>query len=461
MKYSFLFIFLISLPVLLFSNFANPSGFLIGLESLPGLDTKSYLVAWIAGNAFYYGAMFFLLLYGWLIYSFSQHKSFRYYLYFHTVAVLLLLDMDGWLQKFIWSDSPSLSSLTTPLGIALSMFLMTLFTRRLLATKEISKPLDRVLILFSILNIGSMLIIPFASGNMSILSIAALAFVTSFFLLLSTLYILFSGKNLSKKSHLLVWSALLIAIEIEYLRSAGILPANLFTLLILKATLFLELLIISTSVLLHRCYRLKKEGENIEAYKKLSEDKHSKNEREKQQLQQRHDLLNKLAGIDGLTGIYNRREFFNISESKIYGAKNTMTPYALMMLDLDHFKNVNDTYGHDAGDLVLKEVTKAISEHKRPDDIFGRIGGEEFAIFMPGISAEEAEALADKLCHLVGELKIETETHSIPITVSIGVTSDMSHKSTLSELMKSSDIALYEAKEKGRDCVVTVEALSR
>ncbi len=254
---------------------------------------------------------------------------------------------------------------------------------------------------------------------------------------------------------------LLIAIIIEYLRYTGILPSNLFTLLVLKITLFLELVIVSLSLLSYRITHLEKEQAIIQTHLKKSESQLQKKDLDQERLQHRHDLLNKLAGVDSLTGLYNRREFFNISESLIFGAKNTMSPYALMMLDLDHFKKVNDTYGHDAGDTVLKEVTKAINEHKRSDDIFGRIGGEEFAIFLPKTNAKEAELLANELCLVVEKLIVQSESQSIPITVSIGVTADLNYESTLSELMKSSDIALYEAKEKGRNCVVVVDSLPR
>lgn len=440
----------------------NPSlSLLVDLESLSQPNTKSSLIAWISGNAFYYGAMFLLLLCGWFFYSLVRHKSFRYYLYFHFSFVLLLFDIDGWLQKIVLSNTLLHDTLAIPLGIAFTMFLMILFTRRLLATEQISKPFDRLLIAFGILNILSMLLVSFASYEVALFGIATLAFVSSILLLLGTLYMLLSGKSLSQQSHLLIWSLLLAAIGAEYLREVGILPSNLFTLLLLKATLLLELLIISASILLHRFSYLEKEEKNIDAYKKESDNKLSKNERDKQRLQQKHDLLNKLSGTDSLTGLYNRREFFNLSESLIFGAKNTMSSYSLMMLDLDHFKNINDTYGHDVGDIVLKEVTKAIDEHKRSDDIFGRIGGEEFAIFMPNTDAKEAEILADEICTLVGKLKIETETQPISITVSIGVTSDINYKSTLSELMKSSDIALYEAKGTGRNCVVAVDVLPR
>ena len=435
--------------------------FLINLESFFSQQTRSCLISWITVNSFFYGAMFLLLIYGWLIHTLFRHTSFRYYLYFHLIFTLLLLDADGWLQNIFWAGNASFSTFTIPFGIAFLMFLMILFTRRLLLTRQLSSLLDHSLVLLALLNLAAVIITVFVSDKIFLMAVAALAFATSLILLLITLYVLVSGKRSGQKSHLILWSMLLIAMGIEYFRAIGILPSNFFTLFILKASLFLEMLIISTSILLLRFSHLEKEEEKIEVVKQKSEHELLKHKRNSQRMQKKHDLLNKLAGVDSLTGLYNRREFFNMSESLLHRTKNSMMPYSLMMLDLDHFKNINDTYGHSAGDMVLVEVTKAISAHKRPNDIFGRIGGEEFAIFMPETDAKEAEALADELCMLVEKIKIETEMQSISVTVSIGVTSDNNSKSTLSELMRSSDIALYEAKDKGRNCVVSVKFLSQ
>jgi len=210
-----------------------------------------------------------------------------------------------------------------------------------------------------------------------------------------------------------------------------------------------------------RYTQLEKEIREVKKSAKENEKKLSQLNFDEKRLQHKHDLLNKLAGTDALTGLYNRREYFNICESLIFRAKNEFAPYAMMMLDLDHFKSVNDTYGHDIGDLVLKSVTKAITEAKREDDIFGRIGGEEFAFFMPNTTSKEAEEIANSFCKLVSRLQIDTGKEIIKVTVSIGLASDANRQFTLSELMKSSDIALYQAKENGRNRVVSVEGMPR
>ena len=444
----------------LFYRIKNPPlSLLIELESLSSPDTSSHLIAWISGNTFYYGVVFILIFYGWFFYSLIQHTSLQYYLYFHIVFVFLLFSIDGWMEKIIWPNILPIRPYVIALGIGLSVLLLTRFTRRLLATEEVAKILDSVLSVLGILNLILVPFIIFFFQDAALLYIATFAFVTSMFLLVSLLYILLSGKRLGQKSHLLLWSMLLAMIGVDYLRHIGILPTNIITLSALKVILIIELPIISTAILRNRLTYLEREGELIEAYKEESRGKLSQNKRDKRRLQQKHDLLNKLAGVDSLTGLYNRREFFNISESLIFKSKTSFDPYALMMLDIDHFKNVNDTYGHDIGDIVLKGVTQAANEQKRPNDVFGRIGGEEFAIFMPQIVAKDAEILANKICKSISQLVIKGDRESITVTISIGVTSDANRDLTLSELMKSSDDALYEAKDTGRNRVVAREAL--
>lgn len=446
----------------IFYRLQNPSlSLLINLDSLIGSETQSYLLAWISGNAFYYG-MILLLLFYTIFFSFIfNHKSFRYYLYFHIALIILLLDTDGWLQKIIWLDYPSLSSTTTPIEMVITTSFMILFSRKLLSTKHSLKVLDTILILFNAIIISSLLLFFFMPIEFTMQVILMLSLVITSIIFIAVLYMFVARKTKSQTYYLIAWMSLLIAMVIEYLRYMGYIPSNIVTILLLKIVLFFELLIVSTMTISQRFSYLEAEQKNIKDLARENAHALSQKKFDTKNLQKKHDLLNKLAGTDSLTGLVNRREFFNTSESLIFRSKNNFTPYALMMLDLDHFKNVNDTYGHDIGDVVLKDVTHAINNQTRPDDVFGRIGGEEFAIYMPDITSEEAEAIANKFCKIVRELVIDAGVETITVTMSVGLVTDSNREFTLSELMKSSDVALYEAKKTGRDRVVTVEGLPR
>lgn len=445
-----------------FYHIENPSiSLLIDLEELSSKKSDINLIGWISINAFYYGVMLSLLIYVIFFSYIFGHKSFLYYSYVHIALMLFLLDADGWLQMVFWSDYPLLSAVTIPITMLFSISFITIFTRMLLSVKDISKKLDGILILLIFVNIVSSVLIFFVSPEAANSSILYTTFISLIFLIYTTLYALFTNQYSSQKYFAVLWALLLVSLFIEYLRYLDYIPSNILTSFIFKIVIFFELIYISMATISQRYSQLEIEIEEVKESARENEKRLSQIDFDDKRLQKKHDLLNKLAGTDGLTGLYNRREYFNICESLIFRAKNEFAPYALMMLDLDHFKNVNDTYGHDVGDLVLKSVTKAVSEAKRDDDVFGRIGGEEFAFFMPNTTADEAEKLANSFCQLVSKLIIDTGKESIQVTVSIGLVSDSNRQFTLSELMKSSDVALYEAKDSGRNRVVAVEGIPR
>lgn len=122
------------------------------------------------------------------------------------------------------------------------------------------------------------------------------------------------------------------------------------------------------------------------------------------------------------------------------------------MVDIDHFKEVNDTYGHAAGDLVLKGVSEIFIHGLRDVDIAARIGGEEFAVLMPNTDVAGAMIVAERLRHNIEMLNFEHEDRNIKITISLGVT-ECGGKSSIDEMLKRADKALYDAKNAGRNCV--------
>ncbi|QSZ42780.1 PAS domain S-box protein [Sulfurimonas aquatica] len=159
--------------------------------------------------------------------------------------------------------------------------------------------------------------------------------------------------------------------------------------------------------------------------------------------------LKTLATRDTLTGIYNRHKINEEIDIEIANYKRYARAFALLMIDVDHFKKVNDTYGHDKGDYVLKEITEIISRSIRITDKFGRWGGEEFVVLLPEITKEGAIKIATKLKELIANHIFKDVGKQ---TVSIGV-SEFHANDSKDELIKRADDALYEAKDGGRDCV--------
>jgi len=169
------------------------------------------------------------------------------------------------------------------------------------------------------------------------------------------------------------------------------------------------------------------------------------------ELQQAHAFAHNLARTDELTGLNNRRAFTELCGRALEQARRYARPLALVMLDIDHFKDVNDTYGHAAGDRVLQALAEAIRRTARDPDIAGRLGGEEFAVMLPETGGAEATTLAERLRHVVAALRVPHEGATISFTCSFGVAARMDDVTVLDTLLSRADAALYRAKRQGRD----------
>ena len=163
--------------------------------------------------------------------------------------------------------------------------------------------------------------------------------------------------------------------------------------------------------------------------------------------------LQRLATTDTLTGILNRRQFFILAEQEVERSRRYGRTLALLLYDIDHFKQVNDTFGHQAGDVVLRELAKLVHEQLRRNDIEGRVGGEEFAVLLPETTISEAVVLAERIRGIIESFAINIGETSLHITASFGVTAVKENDVALDSIYKRADSALYEAKNAGRNRV--------
>ena len=163
--------------------------------------------------------------------------------------------------------------------------------------------------------------------------------------------------------------------------------------------------------------------------------------------------LQRLATTDTLTGILNRRQFFILAEQEVERSRRYDRTLALLLYDIDHFKQVNDTFGHQAGDIVLRELAKLVHEQLRRNDIEGRVGGEEFAVLLPETTISEAVVLAERIRGIIESFAINIGETSLHITASFGVTAVKENDVALDSIYKRADSALYEAKNAGRNRV--------
>ena len=170
------------------------------------------------------------------------------------------------------------------------------------------------------------------------------------------------------------------------------------------------------------------------------------------------ETLRHQAVRDQLTGLFNRRYLEETLEREVRRAERRSLPLAVIMLDIDHFKRFNDTFGHEAGDALLREVGGYLRTHVRPEDIACRYGGEEFTLILPDAPLEPTRRRADELRQGIARLGIEHRGQPLgAVTISMGVALFPAHGTHPDMLLRVADRALYRAKEQGRDCVIVAE----
>nr|WP_295710331.1 GGDEF domain-containing protein [uncultured Halomonas sp.] len=177
-------------------------------------------------------------------------------------------------------------------------------------------------------------------------------------------------------------------------------------------------------------------------------------------LKHQRNIMRNLMLTDELTGLYNRRHLVDAAYVALYKTKRDKTPLSVLLLDLDYFKHINDSYGHPVGDKVLKKISECLRQFSRPSDTLGRIGGEEFCLLMPSTNTHDALQAADRLRRAVEDLTYEGLPLKSSPTISIGVTACYREQLSFEELYSYADKALYQAKAMGRNRVESILPLT-
>lgn len=170
------------------------------------------------------------------------------------------------------------------------------------------------------------------------------------------------------------------------------------------------------------------------------------------ELKRAHEIAEKQAKTDALTGLNNRRAFFELGEQIAHCCERNALPLSAIMLDLDHFKRINDTLGHHFGDATLRQIGEVLEREFRKSDLVGRLGGEEFAVLLPNTALEQAHALAEKLRAVIAATPVMSGERQFSITASLGVAVG---EYRLESLLPKADAAMYQAKTRGRNRTVS------
>jgi diguanylate cyclase (GGDEF)-like protein len=181
---------------------------------------------------------------------------------------------------------------------------------------------------------------------------------------------------------------------------------------------------------------------------------HLKLKRNFNELQKAYAHLQTLVNTDALTGVANRRALMAFGEKEFYRTQRYGYSFSVLIIDVDRFKQINDTYGHSVGDRVLIEMSTTISRSLRQVDFFGRFGGEEFLAFLPETKEKQAIRVAQRLCKKIAGVAMAVDEIMVPLTISIGVAAYHASDRALDVILKRADDALYQAKKQGRNRVM-------
>ena len=164
-----------------------------------------------------------------------------------------------------------------------------------------------------------------------------------------------------------------------------------------------------------------------------------------------------LATTDDLTGVNNRRQYVELTKREIRRCRRYGSALSLIMIDIDHFKKINDSYGHPIGDEVLEALARTCEANTRENDILGRMGGDEFAITLLVCELDQAVTLAKRLCESVSQVPVATNEGNINFSISAGVAQLMHGEEDMASLLRRADQALYASKREGRNRVAAAE----
>ncbi len=412
---------------------------------------------------FYFGAIIAIGLYNLFLFFILKDKIYLYYVSYVFVFIIWSANYKGLLLPYISMETYDIFQITIPIFFTL----LILFSQAVLETKEFFFKFHKILNIFIGILVFSLLwmIIDMHSG-FYFMNIAAAPLLP--FLLLTAVWALYKGHNIAK-IYLLALSIYLISIAILSQLALGIVP---YSVLFSNAPIigsFFEIILLSI-LLAYRINNLR--DEKLESQRKLlkiqsSESTqlikkvHSKtaelnhlNITLAKELEKKNKLEKQLmldASTDVLTGILNRRSFFENCNKEIKLAKRYNHNLSFIIMDIDYFKNINDTYGHLNGDIVLKDLVNIVKNTIRMTDIFGRIGGEEFAVLMPETKKDDAMTLAERIRVNIAQSESVLESATVNVTVSIGLSFMTLDDSIIQTVLRRADKALYKAKENGRN----------
>lgn len=410
-------------------------------------------------SADYYRTLFKSLLYGvfiaisayyLLLFLYIHERAYIYWSFAILGILVIVLSLDGTATALLWPGNTSLGDYFIILGMCGTIGASSLFSKDVLNLRE--RPALGItmnaLLVASVLLFLSLFFAPYHSVLQLTFVFGLIVAVTQIIVYLIRL---FDGYEPARYIVIaMVFGCTGVIINI--LTASGRLPSTVIGINAVgigatSGVLFYSLAL-SNRMNLDRALRQRAQAE-------LANDLDTKVRDRTEALQEANEQLLIASTTDGLTGLLNRRHFDEVFDTEYRSAYRQKQPIAVLMMDADHFKNLNDIYGHQFGDLCLKRIANEITGCLNlPPNICARYGGEEFIVVLPHTSLEGAVCVAEKIRRKIAEAPVHDQNHSVNITLSIGVASTIpAELSQQQQLIQQADQCLYQAKQRGRNRV--------
>jgi diguanylate cyclase len=421
----------------------------------------SYDSVRLIANGIYFGALLIIAAYNLLLYLALGDRPYIYYVGYVLCIALFVGGLDGWNFKYLWPWTTGLNDYMNLIIISSASIFGLLFTRRFLELSTFSKLLDRSLLVLMVVTsilILSTLIFTYAE---LISFLAPLVVVCCVFAFISGV-VAMHNKKPAAKYYTAAWVAFFIGAIALALSSIGVLPVNVFTKHAVQAGSLMEVLLLSFALAERinneRAMRIKAQQDALELQVQSNEQLEERVQERTIALERALQKLEELSNTDQLTGIKNRRFMDSFLEQEFSRALRNGKCISIMLMDVDHFKSVNDTHGHLVGDECLKEIAKRISDQVgRSADLVARYGGEEFCVILPDTDYDGTKSVAERIRMSVEVDPISTSVGPLSLTISVGgCISVPSDSDKLFALLEEADKALYESKKQGRNLTTLI-----
>ncbi|AHL77267.1 diguanylate cyclase [Stutzerimonas stutzeri] len=444
----------------------------------------------VAMISLFFGGMLVILLYNSSLFVFTRDVAYLLYVAYLLSALFYVLAITGFGQLFLWPDMPPIARRFYGLSAALCFFTPLVFASRFLSVRRYGGWVWLVTWGLMAYWAVTILVTLFAPSLANYLAAESVALAHCILTMAAVINLWIRG-NRSARLFIIAWSTLLLATIIHLLALEGLLALNAYTLYGQLIGMFAEFVLLSMALAerinhdrdrrivaqqsalqasealgLERESRLRAQQQTLDLQMRANEalearvsERTRALEDAKRGLERVNEQLTRMSITDALTQLSNRGHFDLMIDEEIRCAQRVEKPLSVLLLDIDHFKQVNDTYEHPFGDECLRLVAAALKQHgQRAGDVVARYGGEEFVIALPGVDSRQAGEQAERIRMAVAALHPTCGEARLDLTISIGVaTLEPPMSCSATQLLAAADAALYRAKRNGRNQVAVAE----